>query len=93
MTPDEIRNRFTKAFNGHPNFLTPEIIRYGKKGEHLFEISTGRGLGSGHLYGVTVITVKGERCHELSKCFDSLQEAHRYAKTLPRIANTEETNQ
>jgi len=86
MTQHDIHLKFRVAYNGQPNFMTPEVLDYGKRGEHLFEISTGKGLGSGALYGVTVITVGGEKCFELSKCFNSIEDARAYTKTLPQTA-------
>ena len=84
MQTSEIRDKFRFTFKGAPNFMTPDILDYGKRGVRLFEISTGRGLQGGPIYGVTVITVRGERRHDLSQCFGTLADATAYTKSLPR---------
>jgi len=84
MQTSEIRAKFHREFSGKPNFMTPTILDYGKRGVHLFEISTGRGLRGDPIYGVTVITVRGERRHDLSQCFSTLADATAYTKSLPR---------
>lgn len=84
MQDSEIRAVFKRVYNGAPNVLTPTILDYGKRGDHLFEISTGRGMSGDPIYGVTVLTVRGDRCRDLSDCFSTHAEALAYAKALPR---------
>ena len=84
MQASEIRAVFARVYNGAPNFLTPTILDYGKRGDHLFEISTGRGMRGDPIYGVTVLTVTGERCRDLSDCFPTHAKALAHAKALPR---------
>ncbi len=74
MTADQA---FKLAFNGEPNFMTPEIIEIGSTPHHHYEISRGDGLFGGDLFGVTILTLNGERT-DLSKSFDNLDEARRY---------------
>jgi hypothetical protein len=91
MTFDEIRYHFLQVYKYSMNFMTPNIVDYGKRGYHLFEISSGEGLDRKPLYGVTVVTVKGEKCHDMSTCFSSLKEAYDYARSLPRAPQEKET--
>jgi len=84
MQTSEIRAVFKRAYNGAPNFMTPTVLGYGKRGDHLFEISTGQGLRGDPIYGVTVLAVTGERCPDLSTCVSTYAEARAYAKALPR---------
>ena len=84
MQASEIRAVFARVYNGAPNIMTPTILDYGKRGDHLFEISTGRGMRGDPIYGVTVLTVTGDRCPGLSDCFSTHAKALAHAKTLPR---------
>ena len=82
MTHSEIAAVFKRAFNGRMNPMTPQLVAYGKKGNLLYEISTGRGIRGGPIYGVTVLTLTGERVPKLSQVFGSRSEAHAFTKTL-----------
>jgi hypothetical protein len=61
---NDIVQVFKTKFKGQPNFMTPNIVRYGKKGEYLYELSKGEGIGGGTIYGVTFLTLEGERPEE-----------------------------
>ena len=91
MTFDEIRYRFLQVYKYSTNFMTPKVVDYGKRGYHLFEISQGKGLDKKPLFGVTVITVKGEKCHDMSTCFSSREDAYAYARSLPKSPQEKET--
>ena len=84
MQTSEIRAVFKRAYNGKPNIMTPTVLDYGKRGDHLFEISTGRGMRGDPIFGVTVLTVRGDRCRDLSDCFSTHAEAIAHTETLPR---------
>lgn len=77
-TPDQIAATFRQVYNGARNFMTPDLIKYGKRGRHLYELSKGRGISNAPIYGVTVITIDGEKCHDLSKMFYSYSDAVDY---------------
>lgn len=81
MTRTEIANRFNATFKGHKNFMTPDIVRYGKVGRLLYELSSGTGFGGDMAYGVTVIDVKGEKVKGLNKYFDTLEAAEAHINT------------
>lgn len=78
MTYDQIAALFRRVYNGERNFMTPSLITYGKRGRHLYEISSGKGISGTPLYGVTVIDIAGNRCPKLSTCFSSLERAQAY---------------
>lgn len=78
MTHEQINAIFHRAFNGQPNFITPDILKRGKRGRMIYEISSGQGLGGGTIYGVTVLELSGLRRRDLSSCFSDLSEAERY---------------
>lgn len=64
MTRSDIQRVFADTFNGQPNILTPDRIDFGKKGKLIWELSRGEdfpGTGAKYMYGVTVLTVDGER--------------------------------
>lgn len=81
MTGSDIRAVFAVAYNGKTNFLTNEIIGYGKRGRLVWELSRGKGLSSGtRLYGVTVIELPHTRRPDLSNAFPSEEEARKYIR-------------
>lgn len=82
MQHHEIAERFNRVYNGEKNFMTPNIVRYGQKGAFLYELSNGRGFGDQLIYGVTVITMDGKKCHSLSDCHQSMAEAEKAIKNL-----------
>lgn len=90
MQTSEIRAAFRRVYNGKQNFLTPTIVDFGKRGAHLFEISTGTGINRQPIYGVTVITVRGDKCPDHNGCFDSLEAAYAHARALPRAATVQQ---
>lgn len=70
------------------NFLTPYVIRYGELKQAggrpaYYELSFGRGLGHGTLWGVTVRDQNGKRlANDPSRCFGSLEAAETYIRNL-----------
>lgn len=81
---------FKARFNGNPNIMTPDLMRYGWKDGLAYELAHGdsipmRGQPPGHIYGVTVLNPDGtdaERDGErLSTCLHSLPEALAYIQT------------
>jgi DNA-directed RNA polymerase subunit L len=78
---DEIKKIFNKVFKGQTHIMTQDVVRYGKKSEHIYELSQGDGIDRKPLYGVTVLTMKGERT-DLSQAFASLAMAEQYIKSL-----------
>lgn len=62
-------------FKGH-NFMTPDIVRRGRVGPYVYELSTGRGFGNEPIWGVTVHDTRTDtRADDLSACCFSAQEA------------------
>jgi hypothetical protein len=80
MTQNEIAAMFHKVYSGQRNFMTPNIVKYGKRGRHLYELSSGLGISNLPIYGVTVIDVAGNRCHNLTSAFNSLTQAEAYIR-------------
>ena len=86
MKQEDIIRRFKLTFNNQPNIMTPNITKYGQKGQYLYEISFGAGIEYGtRIWGVTVITKAGERT-DLGKCFATEDEAEGYARHLSQEA-------
>jgi len=84
-TQTQIKRKFEQFFNGQTNFMTPQPIYYGQRGNFLYEISHGRFIGQ-DLYGITVLQqdLPGEieHRHDLSASFHTEIEAKTYAKHL-----------
>jgi hypothetical protein len=81
LSTSDIKDIFKTVFKGKTNIMTPEVIRYGKKGEHVYELSKGEGMNREPLFGVTVLTTAGERT-DLGQAFSSLGMAENYIKNL-----------
>lgn len=81
MQRHEIAHLFRRAYNGQPNFMTPNPVTYGKRGRLCYEISRGTGIDGRPLYGVTVIELDMNRRHDLSQCFDSFHKADEYVSS------------
>jgi len=78
-----IKQMFDFAYQGSPNIMTPHVIRYGKRGKYLYELSKGEGISKEPIFGVTLLNLKGEKQHDLSKGgFTSQKDAESYIKTL-----------
>ena len=72
-----------KAYNGHANLMTPHAIAFGFSGPFAWEVSEGEDFEHASIYGVSVVTRKGEqtdRTYALSKLFWNRAEALRYAR-------------
>ena len=81
MQIHEIRAVFTRAYNGKANFVTNNIMDYGKQGKMVWELSRGRNIrGDGQLYGVTVIELPNTKRNDLSQCFSSHRDALAYIR-------------
>jgi len=68
------------------NFITPNVEKYGQAGRYIYELSSGRALDGGLIYGVTVVEVKEggmlEKVNDLSKCFFSKDDVVHYLNYL-----------
>ncbi len=68
------------------NFITPNVEEYGQVGRYIYELSSGRALDGGLIYGVTVVEVKEggilEKADNLSKCFFSKDDVVHYLDYL-----------
>lgn len=60
-----------------PNFVTPNAISYTESKHYFIELSSGDILGC-KLYGVTVRNEDRKDPFNLSKCFNSLEDAKKY---------------
>lgn len=76
----DIRAIFRRAYNGHRNFMTPELVGYGQQGQMVWELSKGRGMSTEQLYGVTVIELPNIKRFDLSTCFKSQADAMAYIR-------------
>ena len=74
MRHDQIVKTFKKVFKGQNNFMTPDVLEYGQRGEYIFEVSKGKGIGGETIYGLTVLGISGEHYHELSGCYHSIKD-------------------
>lgn len=75
----EIKAIFKQAFNGRPNILTPNVIRYGRRNGLLYELSWGSGiLTEEKIFGVTFLGPNGERTKLSQGGFTSEEAADRY---------------
>jgi hypothetical protein len=81
LSTSEIKKIFMEEFKGKTNIMTPEVVRYGKKKDHIYELSKGEGMDRKPLFGVTVLTITGERT-DLSQAFASEGMAEQYIKSL-----------
>lgn len=80
MTQEEIAKIFNKAYNGQRNFLTTYIVTYGSVPGFIYEISSGKGFKRETIYGVTILTERGERTEHNEGGFTSLADAKYYAE-------------
>lgn len=79
MTPTQVKAVFDEVYNGDPNFMTPDVLRYGSKGDLVYELSTGT-FGPDTLFGVTVLERNGTGWHRSkhSKMCESRDKAEAY---------------
>jgi hypothetical protein len=69
---------FNQTYNGAKNFMTPNVLSYGKRGKMVYELSTGRGFRDQQIWGVTVIELPSTKRRDLAESFDSYEEAKAY---------------
>lgn len=75
---------FKQVYGHSKNFMTP-TIRYRKVvGDYAVELSAGRGFRNESIFGVTVLTLDGEKRPALSKIFYSESEAETYINNLSK---------
>ena len=87
---------FNQAVKGR-NLMTPEILEYGYARDRalIWELSTGRGIFSERIWGVTVVgrDAAGQPNRnagkDLSKCCHSLREAREYIASLDEEEETD----
>lgn len=75
---------FVRAVGG-TNFMTPQFIRYYRSRGHIAELSTGKDINGGPIYGVTVVNIQGDKPvhdHEKSQMFFSQEFAEAYMRGL-----------
>lgn len=91
MNNNEIKEMFKEVLGETKNPFTPEIQRYGKRGDFLYELSFGDTTRDSELlYGVTVLekNEKGEydHCHRFSQAVYGLRNANDYIKLLTSMS-------
>lgn len=88
MQQHEIKNAFETFFNGTANFITPNVEGYRKSHNLIFELSSGRGIVTDTIYGVTVLEVRPDDTvkrpeEDLSQGgFDTKQDAIDYIESF-----------
>lgn len=79
----EMARKFRRTFP-ETNFMTPEVLRYVKKGPYICELSCGDFMRE-KIFGVTVISENGSKCDDLNSCFYSEFDAANYINGLPYV--------
>ena len=51
----DISQIFYRKYKGQRNIMTPKLIRYGHRGNYVYEVSQGTGMKNETIYGLTVI--------------------------------------
>jgi len=74
---------FKKVYGTSTNFMTPNVLKRGVKGNFAYEISEGEGFNREPIFGVTFINRATEtQEYDLSKMVYSLQEANEYLEEV-----------
>lgn len=79
---------FKSVYGNSVNFITPRTLDYGFISKnHVYELSTGRGIDFHDLFGITVVSknrinAQWYRTFELSKVFCSKKSAFSYVEDL-----------
>ena len=74
---------FKKVYGTSTNFMTPNVLKRGVKGNFAYEISEGTGFNHEPIFGVTLISRLTETAsYDLSKKVESLQEANEYLEEV-----------
>ena len=86
ITNSSIAAIFRHTFNGNKNMMTPAIIRFGKCGKYLYELSTGVAMAN-EIYGVTILEPNQWETgyihsHGKSICLNSTKKVDQYLKEL-----------
>ena len=83
------QNIFKMEYGDSKNFMTPEILKFGKIGSNLvFELSQGTDFENEKIYGVTIVEIKEEktlRRTDLSKVFFEKGEATKYINKIVEV--------
>ncbi len=77
-----IRQKFGQTYKGSKNFMTPDVVRYGKKGIYIYEISKGDWMGD-DIFGLTVLTLEGDKTDGANGCHNSMEEVEAAIQNLP----------
>ena len=74
--------KLSEYFAGR-NFMTPDVIEYGLKGDYVYELTVGTGMRRQLVYGVLVMDkYTGERVEAKSELFQSLDAARTHIRYL-----------
>ena len=87
---NKAKEKFRQVFGDGINFVTPDVIRYGKAGRFYYELSEGYdtfeifGDQKGRVYGVTIIeeTDHLERRDKISFMFRDREKVDEYINVL-----------
>lgn len=83
-----VKTTYRKWQKEHPNFMTPELVKYERKGNYIIELSEGEDFNHKPFYGVSIIKDKGngefETDHDsgLNQSFHSRAEAEAHFNTV-----------
>lgn len=86
-TPDSARHLFIDRFKGQANVFTRGIVRFGwvAAGRHAYEISQGKGIMGGTIYGVTILDADGTHRTDLGELVHSLEEVETKLQSIREI--------
>ena len=81
---------FTEAYGGSVNFMTPKVIEKAWLIKDcpglVYELSSGKGIFSDIIYGVTIVEFtknrKSEKRHYWCECFHSMDEVKTHLKKV-----------
>lgn len=72
-----------KHYGKSNNFMTPDVIKYGKIGQSLaYELSSGKGFTGNTIYGLSFAHETEGRKNDLSTCLHSIKEVENYIESL-----------
>lgn len=80
------RKAILKAYGDSRNFVTPDIEGFDVVNGYAVEYSSGSAfLSPGRIYGVSIVTLAGERRNDLSESgFSTLEDAKAHAERVTR---------
>ena len=62
-------NEFIEWQREHPNFITPDLLKYDKMGNYVVELSEGRGFTNKPIFGVTLLEKEDDHFKSFGRGF------------------------